>query len=84
MQGRIYHHEAVHLAFTCHGIIQTCLLVGLCMAAVCVLEQGWLIVATALLYSCFMLYAVQVVPDASSYKQGDSDVVHVQIPIMEK
>jgi hypothetical protein len=27
---------------------------------------------------------LQVVPDATTYQNGDSDVLHVQIPIMEK
>lgn len=48
------------------------------MAAGYAANQGWRII------SAVLLYAVQVVPDASTYKHGDSDVVHVQIPIMEK
>lgn len=31
-----------------------------------------------------VLLGAQVVPDATTYKNGDSDILHVQIPIMEK
>jgi hypothetical protein len=75
---RLGGNGATNTRLSLHNTAMLACIVGLRMAAVCVSKQGWLIVATVL------LCAVQVVPDASSYKHGDSDVVHVQIPIMEK